>query len=451
MPQFIPPPLNPDPEEEPWVAPDSATRAELYEFETKRLIVNPERLAKMARDGTITPDSTRRMYWMLLLDVVPRARSERDAAAARMLKEYNGLVDELLKDVTESPLPLSDDPRRIDVDIPRTLPVLHFYASHEAVEHRPIPSESSSSAGPAEPVSTNSGAQEGEPPTDGASHDSLTGKSARPKPPAPRPVPFTTTAVSPFTPNQLALRRVLHLFARLNAGAGYVQGMNEIVGHFLYAYCSGKGTATPQHEAEVFFSFQHLHQYVGDNFQREMDLDANGVKGTLLAYTILLARCDREVYEHMEDLALVPEYYAFRWITLMFSQDFHTPEVLSLWDFLLSFQEDIDAAVIFTAVAMATLVRERLLDAGFATAIQLLQNYPHDEIELRTIKAQAVKLIEEHGFDAARDGRGGSKPVTPSHSASASGNNSRSASPATEPANAGIKGWVTGLMGRLKR
>jgi hypothetical protein len=459
MPQFIPPPLNPDPDEELWVAPTNATRDELYEFETKRLVCDLPRLQTLAREGTITPESVRGTCWMLLLGVLPKQRSDREGAKQRMLREYTTLVTELLKDVAESPLPLDDDPRRIDVDIPRTLPTLHFYASHEATpaadleRHRGASPEHSQPSLTAANSSTAHGASPATASTEDLPSTATAGKgcSARPPPPAPRPVPFTSTLASPFTPNQLALRRIIHLFARLNAGAGYVQGMNEIVGHLLYAYCSGRGVATPQQEAEVFFSFQRMHQFVGDNFQRELDLDANGVKGTLTAYSILLARCDHELYQEMEKLSLPPEYYAFRWITLMFSQDFTTPDVLSMWDFLLSFREDLDAVVLFVAVAMAILVRDKIIGVEFSDAIQLLQNYPHHEIELREIKRYAEELMTTHGQEAARDGRGGgSRPTTPTPSTS-QGTVRGPEEAAGRTRSDSVKDWVVGMMDRFRR
>lgn len=422
MPQFVPPPLNPSPEEEHFGAPAKPTnRHERYAFEAKRLIVDLPRMQRLAREGTI-PDEFRQVYWMTLLGTLPLQRSQRDAAHATMLKDYSALVRDLLTDLRDAPMSLDHDPRRIDVDIPRTMPSLHFYASHETssplstsgVASSPLVGESAKVS--VESAATTTRGHEEDAAVTEQPATAVVAVQGR------RKVDSSSTHGETFTPNQLALRRVLHLFAKLNAGAGYVQGMNEMVGHLMYAMCAGKGMASSQTEADVFFSFQRLHQFVGDNFQRELDLDANGVKGTLTAYSTLLMRCDYELFQELSGISLEPEYYAFRWITLMFSQDFTVPDVLSLWDFLLSYREDLDAAVQFTAVAMTTLLRDRLLASNFGAAIQMLQSYPPD-IEIHRIKQRAQELIAEHGFEAARDGRGGpssSRSGTPS---GAAGNN----------------------------
>lgn len=377
MPQFVPPPLMQEDEDAPAPLSRDAERFAQYEKETLRPMADMIKIRKLARSGTI-PDSLRGSYWMILLEYLPLNAEERPARRARALHEYQTLVKEVLKDFGDFSLPNADDPRRIDIDIPRTLPTLHFYASYEATAGTPT------SPGEKAPRFTDNAG------------------------------PGFNTSMQPFTRNQQSLRRILHLFARLNAGAGYVQGMNELVGHMLYAFCGGKGFATPQIEADVFFSFQKLHQFVGDNFQRELDMDANGIKGTLSAYDTLLRKCDPEIHTKLAEVGLLPEFYAFRWLTLMFSQDFYTPDVLSVWDFLLSFGDEIDAAVMYAAVAMVSLVREQLFAMPFGGCIQLLQSYPHHEVDVIQIKNLTEFLIRKHGIQTARQGRSvGSRSTSP--------------------------------------
>jgi len=459
MPQFVPPPLIPDPDEEKWVAPDSGmTRDERYEFETSRPIVDLPKLQRMAREGSV-PDSCRRTFWMLLLGTTPTMKSQRPAAHRKMLEDYEGLVRDLLSGMSEVPLPLDDDPRRIDVDIPRTMPTLHFFGSHEgspscAAERERQFSEQQLSTSDAAVGSPATASDDASPTADGSQSTPAADGAAAADPSASK---SGTVSESPFSPNQRALRRILHLFAHLNAGAGYVQGMNELVGHLMYAFSAGRGNATPQLEADVFFSFQHMHQFVGDNFQRELDLDATGVKGTMTAFSMLLLRVDNPLFQALEKLGMAPEYYAFRWVTLMFSQDFTTPDVLTLWDFLLSYRDDLDAVVIFVAVAMVTLVRDRVMEGNFGVVIQMLQSYPPD-VDIRSITHRAMELIADHGMDAARDGRGEvrsrptSRPATPpaEPSTAAGAEASGSEDPASKKGG-GIRAFFGGLASKLKK
>lgn len=41
-----------------------------------------------------------------------------------------------------------------------------------------------------------------------------------------------------------------------------------------------------------------------------------------------------KIFVTQNDKQLEPEFYSFRWITLLMSQEFKLPEVIQLWDFL---------------------------------------------------------------------------------------------------------------------
>ena len=169
------------------------------------------------------------------------------------------------------------DQHRIDVDIPRTMPSLHFFAHDEQVlvEGTPVA----------------------------------------------------------FSLPQHSLRRILHTCSRVNRGFGYVQGMNELVGHFLFPYADGKASQlTPEVESDAFFSFQALLTFLGDNFCRSLDFDKDtGVMSMLRTFDGLFAFCDPELHDHVETTLMVrSEFYAFRWMTLMLTQEFLTPDVLRL-------------------------------------------------------------------------------------------------------------------------
>lgn len=401
MPQFAPPPLvSSDSGDSEWKLSAIKEKSKAAHEALDAPVVDVERLQVLARSGSI-PDELRARTWQLLLGYIPAAAAARDDHLRKHREQYRVLAEELVPDVVDDDIDgkvIKSDPRRIDVDIQRTMPAMHFFAAHES------------------------------------------------------PVAGGKPAEKSYTPNQGALRRLLHMFARLNAGAGYVQGMNELVGHLMYVFAGGRGAITQDSEADVFFSFQHLHQFVGDNFQRELDTDATGVKGTLSAFSALLRACDAEIADALAALGVVPEFYAFRWLTLLYSQDFHTPDVLSLWDFLLSYREDLDAVTQFVGVAMVMLIRDQLLEASFSTAMQTLQGYPHHEVDIQSIKQATMELIKRHGFNAARVGRGA--PQTPG-SADGSRTSSRSATPVDGEQNsgtgAGIKRWMSGLVERIRR
>ena len=59
-----------------------------------------------------------------------------------------------------------------------------------------------------------------------------------------------------------------------------------------------------------------------------------GILVRMQKFTMLLKKIDKDVYELFEEQKLKPEFYAFRWLTLLLSQEFNLPDVLRIWDSL---------------------------------------------------------------------------------------------------------------------
>ena len=61
------------------------------------------------------------------------------------------------------------------------------------------------------------------------------------------------------------VQRILFLYAKLNPGQGYVQGMNEIIGPIYYVLASDSSGEWRQHaEADCFFCFTNLMSDIRD-------------------------------------------------------------------------------------------------------------------------------------------------------------------------------------------
>ncbi|CAJ2668223.1 TBC1 domain family member 13-like isoform X4 [Trifolium pratense] len=122
--------------------------------------------------------------------------------------------------------------------------------------------------------------------------------------------------------NQEALKNILIIFAKLNPGIRYVQGMNEVL-------------------APLFYVFKN-------------DPD--------------------------EENAVNPQFYAFRWITLLLTQDFSFVDILRIWDTLISDPDGPQETLLRVCCAMLILVRRRLLAGDFTSNLKLLQSYPPTNI-----------------------------------------------------------------------
>ncbi|ORX53989.1 RabGAP/TBC [Hesseltinella vesiculosa] len=204
------------------------------------------------------------------------------------------------------------------------------------------------------------------------------------------------------------IERLLFMYAKLNPGVGYVQGMNELLAPIYYLFANDHQMAKqqPSHlhhpqfhhqsafvlasqahaEADTFFVFSALMADVRDHFVRSLDQDGLGIHATMLRLQQRLAWYDRPLWHDLQRKQVKEPYYAFRWITVLFTQEWDLPDVIRLWDALLaerSPEQDTPFEFMLDfAVAMLVCVRQPLLEGDFATNVKLLQNYPTNDIQL---------------------------------------------------------------------
>ncbi|WMV31384.1 hypothetical protein MTR67_024769 [Solanum verrucosum] len=181
---------------------------------------------------------------------------------------------------------------------------------------------------------------------------------------------------------QDALRIILIIFAKLNPGIRYVQGMNEILAPLFYVFRNDPNEEDPaMAEADTFFCFVELLSGFRDNFCQQLDNSVVGIRSTITRLSQLLKEHDEELWRHLEVTTNVnPQFYAFRWITLLLTQEFNFPDSLLIWDTLLSDPEGPQETLLRICCAMLIIVRRRLLAGDFTSNLKLLQNYPSSNI-----------------------------------------------------------------------
>lgn len=118
--------------------------------------------------------------------------------------------------------------------------------------------------------------------------------------------------------------------------------MNEIIGPLYYVFATDPDKEWAEHaEADAFYCFQNLMSEIKDIFIRTLDNSDCGIgmlcvfkcNEHLLTVEAVLHRfhsrfrdMDPELYRHVvEELAIKPQFYAFRWISLLLSQEFSLP------------------------------------------------------------------------------------------------------------------------------
>ncbi|KAK3001431.1 hypothetical protein RJ639_021831 [Escallonia herrerae] len=238
--------------------------------------------------------------------------------------------------------------------------------------------------------------------------------------------------------NRDAMRNIILLFAKLNPAIRYVQGMNEVLAPLYYVFSTDTEEQNAAYaEPDSFACFVRLLSDSVDHFCEQLDNSPMGIHSNLSRLSELLKANDEELWRHLEFTTKVsytnkvnPQFYAFRWITLLLTQEFDFHSILRIWDSLLSNPFGVQvlllshlntsaAQLVFTGLyetillfhidlehitnlcnmpfdwriryvqemllriccAMLLCVKSRLLSGDFVANLKLLQRYPDINIE----------------------------------------------------------------------
>ena len=92
------------------------------------------------------------------------------------------------------------------------------------------------------------------------------------------------------------MSRVLYVYASLDKGVKYAQGMNEVIAVLYYCFWKfgPEGCISEaEFESQLFFCFSNLMAELKDGFMRELDTQASGVKGRICIIEEVLEVVDK--------------------------------------------------------------------------------------------------------------------------------------------------------------
>ncbi|KAE8654588.1 Ypt/Rab-GAP domain of gyp1p superfamily protein isoform 2 [Hibiscus syriacus] len=101
--------------------------------------------------------------------------------------------------------------------------------------------------------------------------------------------------------NQDALKDILIVFAKLNPGIRYVQGMNEILAPLFYVFRNDPDEEMAAvAEADSFFCFDELLSGFCDHFYKQLDNNNVGIRAIITWLSQFLKEHDEELWRHLE-------------------------------------------------------------------------------------------------------------------------------------------------------
>lgn len=365
----------------------------------KKQDIDMDNFRKLCFNGIPDEQGLRALSWKLLLGYLPAKKAEWNSVLQTNRKLYERFIDEIVIPPGEQNLttcadhPLSQAAEsswhaffkdneglllQIDKDVRRLCPDISFFQQSTDYPCKVVVNSSNDRrlykrVAPSQLLFAN---------VERRGLGMTTMKEERKGPSDPLPLEENSEA------HWEVIERILFIYAKLNPGQGYVQGMNEIIGPIYYVFASDPNHEFKEHaEADSFFCFTLLMSEIRDFFIKTLDDTETGIKNMMEKLMSLLKEKDREVWQKLKDQELFPQYFCFRWITLLLSQEFPLPDVVRIWDSLFADPDRKYTYLIKVCCAMILLVRDQLLDGDFAANVKLLQNFPSIDIYVVLIKA----------------------------------------------------------------
>ncbi|KAL6760277.1 RabGAP/TBC protein [Haematococcus lacustris] len=196
---------------------------------------------------------------------------------------------------------------------------------------------------------------------------------------------------------ELHRQRALFMYAKLNPGLCYIQGMNELIAPLYFLFKHDPDPQARQYaEADAFWCFMELISEFRDHFCAQLDNAQTGIKATIRRLMTVLQACDYKLWQHIEVTCKVdPQYYAFRWITLLLAQEFPFPDTLRTWDTILGDPHGRMDCLLRICTAMILGQKERLMQGDFTVIMKTLQRYPLTNLEALLHKAASLPSCKD--------------------------------------------------------
>ena len=179
------------------------------------------------------------------------------------------------------------------------------------------------------------------------------------------------------------ISRILFIYSKYESAISYVQGMNEILAPIYYCFSFDKisdDESMDNIEADTFWCFYNLMLTLKPLYDRKEDKKEDGILGKAKRLKNMLKITDKQLSEHLENIGFDFSVLVYKWISLMFSQDFIILDLLRLWDFLLCHENKYQNCY-FCCLSIILMKKEKLMSNEISEIYECLQNLKDLEVE----------------------------------------------------------------------
>lgn len=188
-------------------------------------------------------------------------------------------------------------------------------------------------------------------------------------------------------------KKVLFVWAVRHPACGYVQGMNDLLQPFFFAFlnqfCQDKDIdeiiqmkncdflddeAFRIIEADCFWCFSKLMDGLQDLYTK----DQPGLYKMLDSLSFLIQRVNPKLSQLIKEENIDYQEFAFRWMNCLLVREFSPKLLLRLWDFYLSNHSKISSTHIYVCAALLTTLSPELLGLNHNDFIMKIQTIDPD-------------------------------------------------------------------------
>ena len=193
-----------------------------------------------------------------------------------------------------------------------------------------------------------------------------------------------------FETNAEVMNRILFIYAKIHDDVSYVQGMNDLLASIYYCFSIDNNPECKNYvESDSYITFEKLMDVIKNIFIRAKDNEPGGINYRLNEIENLLKIIDYELFLHLQKNKIKLEFYAFRWMTLLFTQDFEMPDIMRIWDSIFS-DPDIFEFLYLLILSTIIIKRDKIMNEKMSGIMILIQNL--EDITIYDLMSTAIKI-----------------------------------------------------------
>lgn len=188
----------------------------------------------------------------------------------------------------------------------------------------------------------------------------------------------------PYHEHLRRMERILYIFAKVNRTLSYLQGFNEICCVIFCVYYKGiEYFHSDKFEMEtfVFYTFQQLMSGTKLNELFTTQDKSSFIHNRLNIFMDLLNEHLPNCHRLIKQLNIHPLFFCYRWLNLMFAQEYLIPDLSLIWDSIFSHFDELVDFENYIAVAQVKMIEVKIIEDDFINTMSALQKISISDVK----------------------------------------------------------------------